>query len=112
MSVSNDNKRPVDIVMDADGCLRALYADGSLGPALSQPVSVRVWKQPRPARRVVVCGASGSPSPPVPRRARSAAGGLPVSGDASGSTSQCPLRSESDRSAAFRKASLCAINGH
>jgi hypothetical protein len=35
MSVSNDNKRPVDIVMDADGCWRALYADGSLGPALS-----------------------------------------------------------------------------
>ena len=46
MSVSNDNKRPVDIVMDADGCWRALYADGSLGLALSQPVSVRVWKQP------------------------------------------------------------------
>jgi hypothetical protein len=35
MRVSDDNKRPVDIVMDADGCWRALYADGSLGPALS-----------------------------------------------------------------------------
>jgi len=35
MRVSDDNKRPVDIVMDADGCWRALYADGSLGPVLS-----------------------------------------------------------------------------
>ena len=33
--MSNDNKRPVDIVMDADGCWRALYADGSLGPRLA-----------------------------------------------------------------------------
>jgi len=35
MRVSDDNKRPADIVMDADGCWRALYADGSLGPVLS-----------------------------------------------------------------------------
>ena len=35
MRASDDKKRPVDIVMDADGCWRALYADGSLGPALS-----------------------------------------------------------------------------
>ena len=35
MSASNDNKRPVDIVMGADACWHALYADGSFGPALS-----------------------------------------------------------------------------
>ena len=62
MSVSNDNKRPVDIVMDADGCLRALYADGPLGPALStdqmldtlpllQDSRSRSAYYPRPRRR-------------------------------------------------------------
>jgi hypothetical protein len=34
MSVSDDNP-PVDIIVDGDGCFRALYADGTLGPALS-----------------------------------------------------------------------------
>jgi hypothetical protein len=36
MSVSDDKpKIPVDIIVDADGCIHALYSDGTLGPVLT-----------------------------------------------------------------------------
>jgi hypothetical protein len=35
MSMSDDDKRPVDIIVDGDGDFHALYSDGSLGPALT-----------------------------------------------------------------------------
>ena len=33
--MSDDNKRPVDIIVDGDERFRALYSDGSLGLALT-----------------------------------------------------------------------------
>jgi hypothetical protein len=34
MSMSDDNKRPIDILVDGDG-FRALYTDGTVGPMLT-----------------------------------------------------------------------------
>jgi hypothetical protein len=33
--MTDNNRYPTDIVMDYEGCWRALYSDGSRGPALT-----------------------------------------------------------------------------